>query len=215
MSEPTAERILKRDLFGAIAEVDAASGRLIRRDTRRAAFGLRWLAGWLGGREARALQRLQGLPAVPRLLRFEQGVLERSHLGGEVMYRAAPSEPGYYHEARRLLQAVHRRGVVHNDLAKEANWLQLDDGRPALVDFQIAWIGHPRTPLMRLLAREDLRHLLKHKRMYCPQHLTPVEKRLLKRKSWIRRLWFASGKRVYRFLTRRVLGWRDREGGSY
>ncbi|MCG6117067.1 MAG: serine/threonine protein kinase [Aquimonas sp.] len=215
MSEPIQERILKRDLFGTIAEVQGLPGRAIRRDTRSAAFGLRWLARWLAGREARALQRLQGVPAVPRLLCFEGGVLERSHLGGEVMYRAAPRELAYYREARRLLQAVHRRGVVHNDLAKEANWLQLDDGRPALVDFQIAWIGRPRAPLMRLLAREDLRHLLKHKRMYCPQHLTPVEKRLLKRQSWIRRLWFATGKRIYRFLTRRVLGWRDREGGSY
>lgn len=215
MSEATHERILKRDLFGTIAEVHVPGGRAIRRDTRQAAYGLRWLARWLAGREARALQRLQGLPAVPRLLRFEAGVLERSHLGGEVMYRAAPRGLAYYRQARRLLQAVHRQGVVHNDLAKEANWLQLDDGRPALVDFQIAWIGRPRSPLMRLLAREDLRHLLKHKRMYCPQHLTPIEKRLLKRQSWIRRLWFATGKRVYRFLTRRVLGWRDREGGSY
>ena len=47
---------------------------------------------------------------------------------------------------------------------------------------------------MRLLAREDLRHLLKHKRTYCPQALTPVERRVLKRHSWLREAWFATGK---------------------
>ena len=65
---------------------------------------------------------------------------------------------------------------------------------------------------MRLLAREDLRHLLKHKRTYCRQALTPVELRLLKRHSWVRELWFATGKPVYRFVTRRILHWEDNEG---
>ena len=65
---------------------------------------------------------------------------------------------------------------------------------------------------MRLLAREDLRHLLKHKRMYCRASLTPVELRLLKRHSWVRELWFATGKPVYRCVTRRILHWEDNEG---
>ena len=69
-----------------------------------------------------------------------------------------------------------------------------------------------REGLMRLLAREDLRHLLKHKRMYCRHALTPVELRLLKRRSWVRELWFATGKPVYRFVTRRILHWEDNEG---
>ena len=47
---------------------------------------------------------------------------------------------------------------------------------------------------MRLLAREDLRHLLKHKRTYCPQALTPTERRVLQRRSWVRQAWFATGK---------------------
>ena len=118
----------------------------------------------------------------------------------------------YFHAARRLLRQVHRLGVVHNDLAKEANWLVLDDGTPALVDFQLAARGDPRSRWMRLLAREDLRHLLKHKRTYCPGALTPVERRVLRRRSWVRELWFATGKPVYRFVTRRVLHWEDNEG---
>ena len=72
--------------------------------------------------------------------------------------------------------------------------------------------GDPRGRWMRLLAREDLRHLLKHKRTYCPQAITPIERRLLQRPSWVRQLWFASGKPAYRFLTRNVLKWEDNEG---
>jgi hypothetical protein len=65
---------------------------------------------------------------------------------------------------------------------------------------------------MRLLAREDLRHLLKHKRTYCPQALTPVERNVLQHRSWLRNAWFATGKPVYRFVTRRLLHWEDNEG---
>ncbi|WP_039956640.1 protein kinase family protein, partial [Xanthomonas graminis] len=139
--------------------------------------------------------------------------LDRSYLAGDAMYQRPPrGDLAYFRAARRLLQQVHRRGVAHNDLAKEANWLVLEDGSPALIDFQLAVRGAPRSRWMRLLAREDLRHLLKHKRMYCRHALTPVELRLLKRHSWVRALWFATGKPVYRFVTRRLLKWEDNEG---
>jgi len=63
-------------------------------------------------------------------------------------------------------------------------------------------------------AREDLRHLLKHKRTYCPDALTDRERRILASPSWIARAWRASGKRVYLFVTRRLLRWQDREGAG-
>src|SRR5690606_41851541 len=79
-------------------------------------------------------------------------------------------------------------------------------------DFQLASRGDPRSRWMRLLFREDLRHLLKHKRMYCREALTPVEQRVLRRNSWVRDLWFRTGKPAYRFVTRRILKWEDNEG---
>jgi len=57
-----------------------------------------------------------------------------------------------------------------------------------------------------------VQHLIKHKRIECADRLTPIERRLLARPSWLRQAWFASGKPVYRFVTRRLLGWRDNEG---
>jgi len=156
---------------------------------------------------------VSGLAATPQLLRWDGRRLDRSYLDGAAMYQRPPRDDvAYFRNARRLLQQLHRRGLAHNDLAKEANWLVLADGSPAVIDFQLATHGHPRSRWIRLLAREDLRHLLKHKRTYCPQALTPVERRVLKRHSWLREAWFATGKPIYRFITRRVLKWEDNEG---
>ncbi|MCW4454586.1 serine/threonine-protein kinase [Flavobacterium sp. MXW15] len=209
----TGSQALKSDSFGRILLVQQADGRFVRRDLTATPWWLRLPAWWLARREARALRQLDGMPATPRLLRWDGRWLDRSFMAGDAMYQRPPrGDLAYFRAARRLLQQVHRRGIAHNDLAKEANWLVLENGRPALIDFQLAVRGDPRSRWMRLLAREDLRHLLKHKRTYCPQALTPVEKRLLKRHSWVRDLWFRTGKPVYRFVTRRILHWEDNEG---
>ncbi|NZA28172.1 serine/threonine protein kinase [Luteimonas sp. SJ-92] len=204
---------LKADSFGRIALMRDARGVFVRRDLAHVPPWLRLPAWWLARREARGLRRVAGLPAVPRLLGWDGRRLDRSHLAGAAMYQRPPrGDLRYFRQARRLLQALHRHGLAHNDLAKEANWLVLEDGSPGIIDFQLATCGNPRARWMRLLAREDLRHLLKHKRMYCREFLTPVERRLLKRHSWLRDLWFRTGKPVYRFVTRRILKWEDNEG---
>lgn len=190
-----------------------AGGEFVRRDLRFVPWWLRFPAWWLARREAIALRRVQGLPAMPQLLSWNGRVLDRSFLAGAAMYQQPPRDDvAWFHAARRLLQRVHRAGLAHNDLAKEANWLVLADGSPGIIDFQLAVCGHPRSRCMRLLAREDLRHLLKHKRMYCARALTPIERRMLARHSWLRDAWFATGKPVYRFVTRRLLKWEDNEG---
>ena len=204
---------LKADSFGRIALMRSDDGMFVRRDLRHVPLWLRLPAWWLARREARALHCIAGMVATPQLLRWDGCVLDRSYMAGAAMYQRPPhGDIVYFHEARRLLQSLHRRGVAHNDLAKEANWLVLDDGNPALIDFQLAVRADPRSRWLRLLAREDLRHLLKHKRTYCPSALTPVERRVLQRHSWLRDAWFATGKPVYRFVTRKLLHWEDNEG---
>lgn len=204
---------LKADSFGRIALMRDGRGLFVRRDLQYVPLWLRAPAWWLARREARALQKVHGLPDMPQLLNWDGRRLDRSYMAGAAMYQRPPRDDlAYFRDARRLLQLLHRRGVAHNDLAKEANWLVLEDGRPGLIDFQLATRGDPRSRWMRLLAREDLRHLLKHKRTYCAHALTPVERRVLKRRSWLREAWFATGKPVYRFVTRRLLKWEDNEG---
>ena len=203
---------LKADAFGAVTRVTREQDRHIERDITRARAWLRPIARWAAAREACALRRLDPLEGFARVLSWNGQVLVRSYIEGAPMQEAQPRHVGFYRAAWRLLRDMHRRGVSHNDLAKEPNWLVTPAGEPALTDFQLAQFGPPRSRRMRLLAREDLRHLLKHKRTYCPDRLTPIERRLLERRSWFRGVWFATAKPVYRMVTRRILNWRDNDG---
>lgn len=205
-------QVLKSDTFGHIQICQQDGRRWIRRDVSSAHPLLRSLARRAAAREARVLAALAGVDGVPGLLHWDGTVLDRSYIEGDPMQRAQPRDPAYYRSAHRLLKRMRACAVAHNDLAKEPNWLCTPDGNPAVVDFQIAWHRPRRGGLFRLLAREDLRHLLKHKRTYCPDALTPVELRILQRRSWITRTWHATGKRVYKLVARRWFGYWDNEG---
>jgi RIO-like serine/threonine protein kinase len=203
---------LKRDVLGGVS-LDRDAG-CVRRDTRAARWWLRWIARRLAAREARALRTLRGIAGTPELIAWDGEVLTRGWIEGEAMQVARPRSPDYFRAARRLLARVHRAGVVHNDTAKEPNWLVSAGPTPALVDFQLAGVFSRRGRLFRMLAREDLRHLLKHKRTYLPDMLTRRERSILASPSWLARMWMASGKPVYMWFTRSVLGWEDREGAG-
>ena len=112
------------------------------------------------------------------------------------------------------MHALHRLSISHNDLAKEQNWLRSPDGHAYLLDFQLASTFRRRNRLFRILAYEDLRHFLKHKRRYVPDALTAMEKRVLARKSLPTRIWMATGKKVYMLVTRGLFGFIDAEGGG-
>jgi hypothetical protein len=212
-----AKEVLKTDLFGRIelGEVAGPGGgalRAVRRDFRAGALWLRPVAALLARREARALGWLTPVEGVPRLLDRGRGRFLRSYLEGRRLAEVAPRDPAYFAEARRLLRRIHALGVTHNDTHKVHNWLVTPEGRPALVDFQIAGRHGARTRWFRLCALEDIRHLLKHKRSFCPEALTARERALLARRSWIARGWLATVKPVYVLVTRRLLRWRDAEG---
>ncbi len=218
MSAAPGRRLLKRDLFGCVACVvdpaPAVTPPFVERDTTAAVWWARLLARRLAAREARALLALAGVPGVPRLIAWDGRTLRRSWLDGQPMHRDPPSSPAYFRESLRLLRQLHAAGVVHNDLAKEPNWLVTPGERPALVDFQLALRPRTRGWLFRALAHDDLRHLLKHKRTYFPERLTARERAVLARRSPIGTLWAWTGKPVYRFVTRGLMGWADREGAG-
>lgn len=203
--------LLKADALGSVRLAHAPPA--VVRDTRAARFGLAWLARRLAGREAAALARLAGRPGVPALVAFDGRVLVRSHVPGRPMFEARPTTARYYRDALTLLRRMHAAGVAHNDLAKEANWLCGPDGMPAVVDFQLAVVARvARGRWFRLLAREDLRHLFKHKRHYLPERLTARQRRMLDTPAWPARLWRALVKPAYRAVTRGLLGWPERNG---
>ncbi len=207
-------RLLKKDLFGEIWHIVDKDEVRILRDSNAASVCLRWLARRLLQREARFLGVLADVDGVPKLLAVERNLLYRSYLSGEPMHVGKPSTPDYYVAAAKLLRRLHQLGVVHNDLAKEPNLLVLDDGSPGFLDFQMAWLMPRRGRLFRWLAYDDLRHLLKHKRTYCPQRLTRRELAILANPSLPSRAWAHTLKPVYLFVTRRLLNWADGEGAA-
>jgi hypothetical protein len=210
--------VLKRDLFSTVergrwrtdsAEVDAVLRRI---------DGVPWftrlIARHLFNREAKALA-LAPPGIAPPLLYKNSDVLVRGFIGGVPLHVAEPKgDLGYFRSAKQILRALHRAGICHNDLAKRQNWLRKPDGSAALTDFQLAAHFRRRSKLFRVLAYEDLRHLLKHKRTYVPDALTTRERKVLARKSLITRVWMASGKRVYYAITRGLFNFADREGAG-
>lgn len=219
------DTVLKSDVFSTIERgrfmaADGVSHPAVRRDASLARWWCLPLAKHFLKREKRGLERVRGLGIAPELLGVEDNAIVRSWLEGLPMQMAKPAgRADTFRSARRALLLCHRAGVAHNDLAKEPNWLISSDGRAYLTDFQLASVHRRRrkggrSKLFRVLAYEDLRHLLKHKRKYAPEAVTASETRILARKSLFTRIWMQTGKRIYRWVTRGLLGVRDREGGG-
>jgi RIO-like serine/threonine protein kinase len=179
---------------------DAPAGTVVCRDIVLARRWLRPIARRLACREVRALNQLAGLAGVPALLGWDGRRIVRSFLPGEPLHVARPVDAAYFRKALRLLRQVHARGIAHNDLAKEPNWLVLPDGAAGLIDFELAWVDPQRGRIFKALAREDLRHLLKHKRCYCPAQLTARQRRMLKQRSALARVWRTVARPLFRAL---------------
>ena len=216
---------MKADLFGRVERSHSNGDPLeapsvVRRDTRAARWWIRPLARALAAREARCLRELERrLPSssghrFPRLISWQGGVLIRSWVDGLPLQQAGLQPARFHVELQSLIFQLHRQRICHNDLAKEPNILVGEDGRPVLVDWQLGSVHRRRGARFRLQAREDLRHVLKHKRHYRREELRPRELEILARPSWVARLWRRGGKPIYLFLTRRVFGWADREGAG-
>ncbi|PVA09776.1 serine/threonine protein kinase [Pelagivirga sediminicola] len=209
------ETVHKRDIFS-----ETISGHLegvpdfpvVLRKLDTVPFYARPLAWALARKEIRGLRAVQGIDGCPALVRVDRTGLLRSWTQGTPLQLARPADPAWYRDAKRLLREMRRAGVTHNDIAKPQNWLMTPDGRAAVIDFQLASVHRRRGRLFRVMAREDLRHLLKQKRAYAPDLLTPSERRMLAQKALPSRIWMATGKRAYNFVTRRLMNWSDGEG---
>jgi predicted Ser/Thr protein kinase len=211
--------LLKRDVFSTVErgrfrnggnEVDAVLRRLDQ---------VPWWsaipARHLFARERHALALARDLDAGPELLWAGRQALVRGFINGVALHLAKPfGDVAYFRSAKEVLRRLHRAGICHNDLAKEQNWLRGNDCRAYVTDFQLAHCFKTRSRLFRIAAYEDIRHLLKHKRSYAPEALTPSERKILARKSLIASIWLATGKKVYRAITRGLFNFTDREGGG-
>jgi hypothetical protein len=207
--------VFKRDVFSETHAgyfVGDPDTRIIRRVVSAAPWWSKPLAWILARREIRGLKTVRGIEGVPQLLAVDKDGLYRSWTEGTPLHLARPSDPKWYRTAHRILRDMRRLGVTHNDLAKPQNWLMTPEGEAAVIDFQLASVHRRRGALYRLMAYEDFRHLIKQKRAFAKDLMTPTEKRILARRSLPSRIWLATGKKVYNFVTRGIFSWSDGEG---
>jgi AMP-binding enzyme len=211
--------MLKRDVFscverGRFRTADGDVGAVLRR-IDEVPWWSYLLARHLFWRERRALAVVRGLNIGPELLWAGRRALVRGFVDGAAMHLVKPKgDVAYFRSAKATLRRLHRAGVCHNDLAKEQNWLVGSDGHAYVTDFQLAACFRKRSRLFRVLAYEDIRHLLKLKRSYAAEALTPKERKIIARKSIFASVWLATGKQVYKAITRGLFNFTDREGGG-
>ena len=225
--------LLKRDVFGCVERLDGPAGPLVRRVARGGRAPLAGLvARVLMRRERRALAELEGLAGVPGLVEAPDAVntpsslgwriaprdvLLRSFFAGEPLHKARELPLDFFDRLDALVVELHTRGVCHNDLHKEQNIVVAPDGRPQLIDFQLASVHRGSTKSFRRRSEDDLRHVQKHRRRYTRDGRGPVEAGVVHgagfelRRRGLARVWRRLGKPVYEWMTRKVLGTRDGE----
>jgi len=212
--------VMKRDRFGRVERVRLADGSLVVRRVANARLSPSgFVARHLLARERRALAAARGLDGLPQELpavanTASSAVLVRTFVPGVPLSAAEALPRDWFVHLEALVRALHTRGVCHNDLHKEQNVLVRPDGRPALVDLQLASVHATATRSFRVRAAEDLRHVDKHRRRYerRGRPRTPQERAAERAerppRSRLAALWRAFGKPLYEF-GKRVFGSRD------
>lgn len=193
-------RVFKNDFFAVTALYEGSAGRVVLKVQRQARFllmPLGWLGRLLAAREYAALEHLLALEGVPRPLgRWGRTGVVREYVEGHPLAPGERVSDDYHNQLRALIEAIHRRRMAYVDLEKCENVLVGDDGRPYLIDFQIAWLlpakwGGELWPLRRLrgwLQAGDLYHLTKLQRRTRPDQLTAEQIKASYRKPWFMRL---------------------------
>lgn len=200
---------------------DDAGGRAVLKVYRSTRFGgapLRWLGRWQCAREVAFYRHLSGLACVPALLdRVGDTAYLRAFVVGHPLSHERAVPDGFWARLDAAMREVHRRGVAYIDANKPENILVGDDGHPYLIDFQIAWRCGSRADhalgrwWLARLQREDLYHVLKHKRRFARESMTPAELASVRQRSFLIRAHRLINQ-PYRMVRRPILRWLRRTG---
>ena len=177
--------------------VDVENRSVIVKDFARRGRWIRGLGRLQIRREAAAYDWLHGVTGVPAFVgRVDPLALAIERIDGvRLAFASLPPGDGPRHvaELRRILDAIHERGVIHNDLRGRENVLLRRDGGLAVIDFAGAMRLRPggiaHRLFFRLLAVADEAAFLKWKGMIAPGSYTREDKTFLRRFERWRALW--------------------------
>lgn len=194
-------RLFKHDFFAVTALYEADDGqRVVLKIGRQAdflGFPCEWIGRWLASHEAWFYQRLADLDAVPRFMgNWGRCGFVHACVEGRPLRKGEPVPDDFFPRLQAQIEAVHQRKMAYVDLEKPQNVLVGDDGRPYLIDFQIAWYWPPRWGgdswlgrlLLGRLQEADRYHLRKLQRRIRPDQLSPADLEDSYRRPWHIRL---------------------------
>jgi hypothetical protein len=174
-----------------IVEEDAQ--RAVVKDFTPNGFIYKHLVGrFLVWRESKAYRRLRGLRGIPPFYGVIDGLaLVTGAIAGrsvEGLENEQKLSESFFEELRKLVEAVHSRGLAHCDLKRAPNVLQGDDGRPYIVDWSAAisqteFRIYPLNLIYRRFVLDDLNGILKLQLRHCPEHVMPDEKKRYQQRS--------------------------------
>ena len=225
-------RVFKHDFFAAtcLYQIDVpatspeAMPRVVVKFCRNQSFWglpLDWIGRFLAGHEEAIYRTLRGLNGVPRWMgRISPTSCAVEYIDAKPLDHLPSPPEGFFNRLREIFDAIHARGVAYGDANKRSNILVSADGRPFLIDYQIAIRRRDELPwpvnavlrrAVAYLAEKDLYHLYKHKRRLCPDEMTEEELVLSHRRSRLHRLHRRLTK-PYRALRRAFLTRQYRKG---
>jgi predicted Ser/Thr protein kinase len=120
-----------------------------------------FVARWLVDREERIYRTLDGAEGVPSLIgRLDDRALVVEHIAGRACsdYPRGSLPPEFFQRLQRVVEGIHRRGVVHCDIKNRSNIVVTEDLNPYVIDYVSAFTREGRGGRLRSFAFDRFRH---------------------------------------------------------
>lgn len=209
---------LKIDMFGIISLATYQNQTVIIRDLNIKNKWFKMVAKYLNFNEVRILRKIDRLksPNFSQLIESRPNYTIRSYIPGTPINQYPQKlNEDFYKKAIELVNTLHRNGIVHNDLEKAENWIVMDNGEPAFIDFQLAKHFSSNTFLFKILKKIEQRHIIKSKKKFCSSPLSESELKILNDRSLIHKFARHYIKPFYNFITRKFFNYSDRKSDQY